>query len=134
MEAEIHDEPSTGNSQSDCILNISQSDTLPTTSSTKNNSTEILIYCQNFNRMKSPAKMKETQNDMLASTFQVILATETIWDKSVRSEDFFGSNFNVFRDDRNFQASQKKSGGGVLVALPANYNSEIISAIKFERI
>lgn len=44
------------------------------------NTTEVIIYCQNFNRMKSPAKMKEIYKNLLSTSFDVILATETNWD------------------------------------------------------
>ena len=80
--------------------------------------------------MKSGAKMKEIHKNISGSSFSVILATETSWNDSVRSEEVFGSDFNVFRDDRNLQESQKKSGGGVLIALKANFNSELITTAK----
>jgi hypothetical protein len=82
--------------------------------------------------MKSPAKMKEIYKNLLSSSFSLILATETSWDESVRNEEIFGSAFNVFRDDRNFYESQKKSGGGVLIALSVNFNSEVIPTSKFK--
>ena len=113
-------------------VNISSTDILPKISSQKQNSTEVLIYCQNFNRMKSQAKMKDIYKNVLSSCFSIVLATETSWDESVRSEEIFGSNFNVFRDDRSFLMSQKKSGGGALIAILANFNSEIITTNKFK--
>lgn len=59
-------------------------------------------------------------------------ANETSWDESVRSEEVFGNNYNVYRDDRNYQWSGKKSGGGVLVAISTEFNSEIITTTKFK--
>ena len=63
---------------------------------------------------------------MLASSFTAILGTETSWDASIRSEEIFGNNFNVFRNDRNLSLSHKKSGGGVLIAIHADFTSEQI--------
>lgn len=79
--------------------------------------TEILIYCQNMNRMKSAAKMMEIQNNLLCASYSIIMANETSWDETVRSEEVFGSKYNVYRDDRNLQLSNKRSGGGVLIAV-----------------
>ena len=68
-------------------LNFNISNNLTNTSSLlRQNATEILIYCQNFNRMKSPSKMKEIQQNLLSSSFKIILGTESSWDESVRSE------------------------------------------------
>lgn len=94
--------------------------------------TEIVVYCQNFNRMKSSLKIREIHNKILSCSFPIILANETSWDEGVRSEEVFGCNYNVYRDDRNFETSEKKSGGGVLVAVSIQFNSEIISTEKCE--
>lgn len=91
---------------------------------------EILVYCQNFNRMKSSTKIKEIQNQILGCSYPIILGTETSWNESVRSEEVFGNCYNVFRDDRNLQTSEKKSGGGVLIAVSTEMNSELITTKK----
>ena len=75
-------------------------------------STEILVYCQNVNRMKSAIKMIQIQNNILSASYSVIMANETRWDETVRSEEAFGSRYNVYRDDRDLQSSNKRSGGG----------------------
>lgn len=111
------------------VFNLNNS--LPTVTGTNiflqtQSATENLIYCQNFNRMKGPAKMKQIYKNLLASSYSVILATETNWNESVRSEEMFGSLFNVYRYDRDLQTSEKESGGGVLIAVSAKFNSEII--------
>ena len=82
--------------------------------------------------MKGPAKIKQIYINLLGSSFSVILATETNWDESVKSEEIFGNMFNVFRNDRNLQESEKKSGGGVLIAVSVNFNSETVAAPKFK--
>ena len=94
--------------------------------------TEILVYCQNFNRMKSASKIKEIHNRILTCPFSIILGTETSWDATIKSEELFANNYNVFRDDRDCQMSEKKSGGGVLVAVSADLNADIIKITKFK--
>lgn len=91
--------------------NSFMNDRLPSTSSPNlQTSTEILVYCQNVNRMRSAGKMNEINKNILSSTYSVIMVSETSWDDSVRSEEVFGNNYNVYRDDRNFQWSGKKIG------------------------
>lgn len=94
--------------------------------------TEILVYCQNFNRMRSSFKINEIHKNLLASSFSVVLGTETSWDESIKNEEIFGGDFNVFRDDRDIHLSQRKSGGGVLIAISSKFNSEQISSSKFK--
>jgi hypothetical protein len=112
------------------ISNVSTYHIPKTFSLSQQNAFEILVYCQNFNRMKSPAKMKEIHQNLLSSSFKIILGTETSWDENVRSEEIFGNNFNVFRHDRNLQLSNKKSGGGALIAIDADFTSEEIKTEK----
>ena len=50
-------------------------------------SVEILVYCQNFNRMRSACKMSEIHKNILSSSFHIILGTETSWNESVKSEE-----------------------------------------------
>lgn len=80
--------------------------------------------------MRSAAKINEIQNKILSSSYAVIIGNETNWDDSVNSEEVFGNNYNVYRDDRNYQLSEKKSGGGVLIAVSTKLNSEIITTRK----
>lgn len=74
--------------------------------------------------------MKEIHKKIISSSFSILLATETSWDESVRSEEIFGNSFNVYRDDRDFLESGKKSGGGVLVAISTKFNSELLHSTK----
>uniref|UniRef100_A0A8D8BEP6 (northern house mosquito) hypothetical protein n=1 Tax=Culex pipiens TaxID=7175 RepID=A0A8D8BEP6_CULPI len=103
--------------------------TSPTTAS--NNLIEILTYCQNFNRMKSAAKIDTINQAISGCLYTAILGTETSWDASILSEEVFSSNFNVFRNDRNLLSSGKKSGGGVLVAIKADFDSEKLDSDVF---
>lgn len=123
IQGEVNINSSISNSNSDSLIEISQKTQLET---------EILVYCQNFNRMKSAAKIREIHNKIASCSFSIILANETSWDESVRDEEVFGNIYNVFRDDRNLQTSGKKSGGGVLIAVSAKFNSEAITTSKFK--
>ena len=82
--------------------------------------------------MRSALKIIQIHKKVLRSSFQIILGTETSWNESVKSEEIFGSNYNVFRDDRDLHISQKMSGGGVLVAVSSEFNSEFIPSLKFK--
>ena len=110
-------------------INAINNDNLSKTSS-QSHTNEILIYCQNFNRMRSSLKIKQIHKNLLSSSFSVVLGTETSWDEGIKSEEVFGSDFNVFRDDRNLQLSQRKSGGGVVIAVSSKFNSELINSSK----
>lgn len=132
MEADITDVSTTSTLHTlpDAHSNVSITNNPKISLSSQQNATEILVYCQNFNHMKSSAKMKEIHQKLLSSSFNIILGTETSWDKSVRSEEIFGNNFNVFRHARNLQHCNKKSGGGVLIAIKADFTYEEIETFK----
>lgn len=82
--------------------------------------------------MKSAQKINNIHKAVSGCPYTVILATETSWDESIKSEEVFGTRFNVFRDDRDLNLSDKESGGGVLVAIDATYDSELIPSEKFD--
>lgn len=114
------------------VTNLSKSDCSTTFKTSLQLGTEVLVYCQNFNRMKSASKMKEIHSRILTCPYTVILATETSWDETVNSEEVFGNNYDVFRNDRDCQTSEKKSGGGVLIAVSTLFSAEIIETTKFK--
>ena len=113
------------------VVNNPYYDELPLISSQPLTS-EILVYCQNLNRMRSALKISEIHKKVLSSSFQIILGTETSWNENVKSEEIFGSNYNVFRDNRDLNISQRMSGGGVFVAVSSEFNSELIPSLKFK--
>ena len=76
--------------------------------------------------------MREISQNLLSHSFEVILGTETNWDESVHNEEIFGSKYEVFHDYRNFTLSQKKSGGGVLIAINSILNPEKITTEKYK--
>ena len=91
---------------------------------------EFLVYAQNFNRMRSALKMNDIQHRVSGCAYSIILGTETNWNENIRSEEVFNNNFNVFRSDRDLLATDKKSGGGVLVAISVQHDAELISTPK----
>lgn len=128
VEEEYYDDPNV----SSIDVNYTTEYVLPVTNKNNliNESKEIIIYCQNFNRMKSAVKVNEIYRQVAACSFPVILGTETSWDVSINNEEVFGDRFNVYRDDRDKSLSNKKSGGGVLIAVCTNYESEQITSNK----
>ena len=82
--------------------------------------------------MKSAAKINEIQKTVISASYSIIMFNETSWSESVKNEEVFGSNYNVYRDDRDFQRSEKISGGGVLIAVSSELNSEHIMTTKFD--
>ena len=103
-----------------------------TKESSKNSLIETIVYCQNFNRMRSAYKINEIQNKISGCVYDIIVGTETSWSENIKSEEVFGSKYNVFRCDRDLSLTDKKSGGGVLVAVNASMQAEQISSATHE--
>lgn len=76
--------------------------------------------------MRSALKINHINNRISGCSYSIILATETNWNEDIKSEEVFNSSFNVFRSDRDLSLSDKKSGGGVLVAVGVQHDSEQI--------
>ena len=53
---------------------------------------------------------------------------ETWLTEDIASEELFGSNYHVFRCDRNRELSNRKDGGGVLLAVRNDLRSVLISS------
>ena len=64
-----------------CLAMVNSSNTddskyfIPSSPTNTFSTNEISIYCQNFNRMRSAAKINEIQIKILASSYTVILGT-----------------------------------------------------------
>lgn len=52
------------------------------------------------------------------------MLTETWLNDSILDNEILGNDYNIFRYDRNLKTSNKKTGGGVLIAI----NSSLISS------
>lgn len=65
-----------------------------------------------------------------ASTYDIIVLTETNLTPDILTSELGLNNFNVFQKDRSPATSIKESGGGVLVALRKDFpSSELSSSI-----
>lgn len=93
---------------------------------------EVLVYAQNFNRMRSEYKINELHNNISGCCYSIILGTETNWNDEVKSELVFNNRYSVFRSDRDLLLSNKKSGGGVLIAIEIQYDSDLIETKKYK--
>lgn len=76
----------------DNIIDLSNSNLMPTDPTcnafqAQTIGTEILVYCQNFNRMKSSIKIREIHKRVVGCSYSIILANETSWDDSIKSEE-----------------------------------------------
>lgn len=80
--------------------------------------------------MRSAQKINEVRNKINGCLYDIILGTETNWSEDIKSEEVFGSKFNVFRSDRDLTLSEKKSGGGMIIPVNANLQAETIPSEK----
>lgn len=80
------------------------------------NTTEpISIYYQNVRGLRT--KSHEFLSSVLNCNYDIICITESWLNDSFYSCEFFDSRYEVFRCDRDPQASGSARGGGVLVAV-----------------
>lgn len=78
-------------------------------------SNNLLIYYQNVRGLRT--KIDDFYLATAESKFDVIVLTETWLDERIYSAQLFGSQYTVFRNDRNQENSTKSRGGGVLIAI-----------------
>lgn len=64
---------------------------------------------------------------MSARVYDIIVITETWLHDKIDSAEYFDKFYNVYRHDRCHTSSVKQKGGGVLIAVRADYKSELIS-------
>ena len=64
--------------------------------------------------------------------YSIIIGTETSWSESIKSEEVFGNSYQVFRSDRDLLLTDKKSGGGVLVAVKTKFDAELVPTMKYK--
>lgn len=61
--------------------------------------------------------MAQFYNALLVIDVLVVALTETWLEPSISSSEFFTDEYVVFRSDRNYLASNRSRGGGVLIAV-----------------
>ena len=83
---------------------------------------ELKIYYQNVNGLRS--KLNEFYLNNLIHNFDCIALTETWLHEGIYCAELFGSSYIAYRKDRNFSVTNKRDGGGVLLAVKSVYKSE----------
>lgn len=76
---------------------------------------EFIIKYQNVRGLKT--KTHDFYLGLIGGGSDIIVLTETNLDDGVSSSELFGSEYIVYRCDRDKDISGKKSGGGVLIAV-----------------
>jgi len=79
------------------------------------------IYYQNAQGLRT--KLNEFYLSVLSCEFQIICITESWCKDHISDSELFPSSYNVYRSDRNLEISQKRDGGGVLVAVTTRLSS-----------
>lgn len=90
-----------------------------------NNNINHTIYFQNVNKMSS--KAIQFSNFILKTAFSIYVILETNFNNNILSNEFFTSDYVVYRCDRSPTTSKKKTGGGVLIAVHNMIKCEVIS-------
>lgn len=89
-----------------------------------NRSNRHQIYCQNVNGLLT--KLNQLYAEVLAAEFPIYIFTETGFNDSTNSITAFPSNYTVHRGDRSGNTTSKKSGGGVLIAVDKQFDSDLL--------
>lgn len=79
---------------------------------------EYSFYYQNVRGLRS--KINTFSLNLMASNFDIIALTETNLQPSINTSELFPDTFNVYRCDRDLEATGKQGGGGVLMAVSKN--------------
>ncbi|XP_062710669.1 uncharacterized protein LOC134288803 [Aedes albopictus] len=84
----------------------------------------MYVYFQNVRGLRT--KINELFLAVDGSEYDVIVLVETNLDSTITSAQLFGEHYVVYRNDRDTTNSQKKSGGGVLIAVHRKLPSSLI--------
>ncbi|XP_055622344.1 uncharacterized protein LOC129765922 [Toxorhynchites rutilus septentrionalis] len=120
----IHDAPSL-DASSNCsgILQVIGGISIPNVADA--NGSTVLLYYQNLGGINtSLAKYATACSD---GCYDIYAFTETWLNDNTISSQIFDSNYAVFRQDRSPSNSNKRSGGGVLLAIRSRYKSLLLS-------
>lgn len=79
------------------------------------NTDNLLIYYQNCRGIRT--KLHSLLVNILASSYDVIILTETWLVPEIANNEFIDPRYVVFRCDRDRGATGKRDGGGVLIAI-----------------
>lgn len=79
----------------------------------------INVYYQNVNRIRT--KLSQFYLNLLNSDYDIVCLTETNLNVSVFDGGIVDARYNVFRRDRIDTNSNKKEGGGVIIAVKKSF-------------
>lgn len=86
----------------------------------KKPSTNISLYYQNAGGINT--KISDIYLNTLDEHYEIILLTETWLQNNIFNAELFNKNYAVIRKDRKLNETNKKTGGGVFIALNKNIN------------
>ncbi|XP_053686370.1 uncharacterized protein LOC128735916 [Sabethes cyaneus] len=86
---------------------------------------EISIVYQNTRGLRT--KIDDFYVSVCDTEFDIIILTETWLNDQICSPQLFGTNYTVYRNDRDPESTGKKRGGGVLIAVSNRLSSSRIS-------
>ncbi|XP_055523028.1 uncharacterized protein LOC129717201 [Wyeomyia smithii] len=96
----------------------------PTVTLTADASSELKIYYQNTNGLRT--KIDQLFLSSTELDYDVYVFTETNLNDRIQSCQLFNNDFCVYRVDRCASNSQRQSGGGVLIAVKRLYASSVV--------
>lgn len=95
-------------------------------------SNSFSIYYQNCRGLNS--KINSFFLSMLSADYDVIAVTESWLKPNVLSSELFGNSYFVFRCDRSILNSNKKHGGGVIIAVKTKFSCERINLVECDKL
>ena len=81
-------------------------------------------FYQNVRGLKT--KLKDFFMSVSSGVYSVIIITETWLDDDINDNELFSNQYIVYRKDRSLNTSEKKWGGGVLIAVNKSLKSKIL--------
>ena len=83
-----------------------------------------MVYYHNATSIRN--KLNVFSRNANSSVYDIILISETNLIKCISDSEINHGNYRIYRRDRNMSESNKLSGGGVLIAVRKDLNSNII--------
>lgn len=90
---------------------------------------DIMFYYQNCRGTRT--KLQTLYMNILSNSYDVIVLTETSLIPDIRDSEFIDERYVVFRCDRDRVATNKKDGGGVLIAVLREFRATILTTQLF---
>jgi Reverse transcriptase (RNA-dependent DNA polymerase) len=113
-------------------INNIQQQQKSTTNFQATRSSKLNIFIQNAHSIRG--KVDELRLASTSCPFEIIILTETWLNKTISLEEHFSARYNVHRCDRTMLTSDRKDGGGVLIAIDTAFHSERVHIEDGERL